>query len=112
MKNQKMKKIRNILMLLATLTVALLIAMPVFAADPITAITNFGNNLGKLISAAGTIVLLIGVVVIALGLASHDPSQKMTGGIVAAAGALLAFAPAVVSWFSGSVYLLPVCNLF
>lgn len=108
--NSKFSKITALITAVIVFISTNLIVYAADTTDPVKAVDNFGTNLGKLISACGGIALLIGVVIVALGIASHDPSQKMTGGVVVGAGALLAFAPAAVNWFTttGMIHLVGI----
>lgn len=86
------KSVIKFFMFLITLAVLLLFFSRIaFAAiDPVEAVNNMNDYIAMFFQALGVMAMLVGVFLLALGFFSHDPSQKITGGVALGAGALLA----------------------
>lgn len=77
------------------LTTALLMlsfATPVFADDPLAAISNLSTFIFSAIKAIGMILLGFGIVQIGLSLKSHDAQQRANGFLTFFGGIVIAFA--------------------
>lgn len=92
------KAIFKALLFMSTLCVCLFVFSNVaFAAiDPVDAVNNMNDYFALFIQAIGGMAILVGVLLLGIGMFTHDPSQKITGGIAIAAGALVAGATFVV----------------
>lgn len=100
-KEKTIKTIFKILLFIGTLaTIVLLVSniTALAAVDPVTAINNLKDYMASIFEAIGVIAVLFGVLILVLGLMSHDPTQRLTGIIAIAAGILLAGATAVVNY--------------
>lgn len=102
MKEPKMKKFANACRnVTVTSCVALALAMPVFAEEEGSDVTDILNNLVNLmfdiIRAIGIMGVIWGLFQLALSFSSHDPSQRLQGGVFLAAGLLLVFTKSVLT---------------
>lgn len=66
-------------------------------SDPLSVITNTSDYMFMVIKLIGTMMLGYGVMQLGLSFKSHDPSQKETGIMYIAGGAIIAFAKEVVN---------------
>ena len=82
---------RYILMLTAV-GVILAFATPVFADDPLSAISGLSDFIFSAIKAIGMILLGFGIVQIGLSLKSHDAQQRANGFLTFFGGIVIAFA--------------------
>ena len=100
-KNKKDKKIINFLIIIIAVIVFVLgFKSNVYAqsegGDPLAVISNTNEYLFKVLSYIGTFMLGYGVVQLGLSLKSHDPSQKDTGIMYIASGAMITFTKQIV----------------
>ena len=103
-KNKKDKKILKLLVIIIAVIVFLLgFKSNVYAqsdgggaGDPLSVISNTTDYLFKVLSYIGTFMLGYGVVQLGLSLKSHDPSQKDTGIMYIASGAMITFTKQIV----------------
>lgn len=65
--------------------------------DATSAVNNLRTFLETIISTAGAIVALYGVVQIGLSISSQDHTQRATGIFALVGGLLIAFAPSILS---------------
>ena len=77
---------------LMTVLLMLSFATPVFADDPLAAITGLSTFIFSAIKAIGMILLGFGIVQIGLSLKSHDASQRANGFLTFFGGVIIAFA--------------------
>ena len=74
------RKIKRIYLTAATVVAAVFVmALPVFADDPLTTINNLSDFVFSAIKAIGAILLGFGIVQIGLALKGHDASQRAQG---------------------------------
>lgn len=66
------------------------------AVDPVVGINNLKSVFISLVEAIGVIVIVIGVLFLGSSLASHDPTQRITGITVMAAGLIIGGASFIV----------------
>lgn len=80
------------------LTTFFVIHTVAFAAtiDPVVGINNLKSVFISIVEAIGVIVLIIGVLFLGSSFASHDPTQRITGLTVMAAGLIIAGASFIV----------------
>lgn len=87
------------------IVMTVIFTVPAYATggDPVAAVNNLSNFAATLISAAGGIIILFGVVQFGMGFMSHDPSQKSNGILILVGGIIIACAPAIVRMIQGSL---------
>lgn len=100
-RKQKERRKRFIQLFLFTsvlLTTFFVIHTVTFAAsiDPVVGINNLKSVFISIVEAIGIIVLIIGVLFLGSSFASHDPTQRITGLTVMAAGVIIAGASFIV----------------
>lgn len=77
---------------LTAVGVILAFATPVFADDPLSAISGLSDFIFSAIKAIGMILLGFGIVQIGLSLKSHDAQQRANGFLTFFGGIVIAFA--------------------
>ena len=77
---------------LTAVGVMLAFATPVFADDPLSAISGLSDFIFSAIKAIGMILLGFGIVQIGLSLKSHDAQQRANGFLTFFGGIVIAFA--------------------
>lgn len=100
-KNKEDKKILKLLIIITVIVLLLGFKSNVYAqsgggGDPLSVISNTTDYLFKVLSYIGTFMLGYGVVQLGLSLKSHDPSQKDTGIMYIASGAMITFTKQIV----------------
>lgn len=93
---EKQKKIKWIAGYLTIAVSVLCMTLPVSAQGAADAIHSFNDIIGEIVSAVGGLITLIGIIMLAASLSSHDTTQRVTGGLMLASGLLVAFAPTLV----------------
>ena len=91
MANQRKIK-RTYLTMATTAAMCMVMAMPAFAADPLTTINNLSTFVFSAIKAIGAILLGFGIVQIGLALKSHDAGQRAQGFMTFFGGVVIYFA--------------------
>ena len=93
LKLETQNKVKRLYLTAAT-TMALcaVLAMPAFAADPLTTINNLSDFVFSAIKAIGAILLGFGIVQIGLALKGHDASQRAQGFMTFFGGVVIYFA--------------------
>ena len=82
------RKIKRLYLVAAVFVMAL----PVFADDPLTTINNLSDFVFSAIKAIGAILLGFGIVQIGLALKGHDASQRAQGFMTFFGGVVIYFA--------------------
>lgn len=96
-KEQLMKRMIVAFLFFSSLLVFLFVANDVaFALDPISSLNKLKMFFIDFFKIIGVIVVLVGVAILAMGLSSHDSSQKIQGIITLGAGIMIACA----GWFA------------
>ena len=80
----------------AAIITMLMMAVPVFADDPLTTINNLSDFVFSAIRAIGVILLGWGVVQIGMSMQSHDPSQRTNGFLCFFGGMMIAMSKAIL----------------
>lgn len=83
---------RTYLTMATTAAMCMVMAMPTFAADPLTTINNLSTFVFSAIKAIGAILLGFGIVQIGLALKSHDAGQRAQGFMTFFGGVVIYFA--------------------
>lgn len=87
------KKIKRSYLTAATVAaMCMALALPAYAADPLTTINNLSNFVFSAIKAIGAILLGFGIVQIGLALKGHDAGQRAQGFMTFFGGVVIYFA--------------------
>lgn len=84
------RNLKKIYWTVATLVIGLLPTTALAAPDALTAIDNLKNLMLSILSGAGVIMVIWGIVQVAMGFKSQDGTQKSHGILFLAGGALIA----------------------
>lgn len=87
------KKVKKTYLVATTVAaMCMVMAMPAYAADPLTTINNLSDFVFSAIKAIGAILLGFGIVQIGLALKGHDASQRAQGFMTFFGGVVIYFA--------------------
>ena len=96
------RKIKRSYLTVATVAAAVIVmALPVYADDPLATINALSDFVFSAIKAIGAILLGFGIVQIGLSLKSHDPSQRANGFLTLAGGVIITFAKEILTLITG-----------
>lgn len=93
---KKQKKMKWIAVALTVAVCTLCMTLSVSADGATDAIHSFNDIVAEIVSAVGGLATLIGLVILAASISSHDTTQRVTGGLTLASGLIVAFAPMLV----------------
>lgn len=80
-----------------TLTLCAALAVPAYAADPLTIVNSLSDFIFNCIKAIGVIILGWGVVQVGMSIQSHDASQRTQGFLCLFGGLIIAFSKEILT---------------
>ena len=86
------RKIKRSYLTVATVAAVIVMALPVYADDPLATINALSDFVFSAIKAIGAILLGFGIVQIGLALKSHDAGQRAQGFMTFFGGVIIYFA--------------------
>ena len=96
------RKIKRSYLTVATVAAAVIVmALPVYADDPLATINALSDFVFSAIKAIGAILLGFGILQIGLALKSHDASQRANGILTVAGGIVITFTKEILTLITG-----------
>ena len=96
------RKIKRSYLTIATVAAAVIVmALPVYADDPLATINALSDFVFSAIKAIGAILLGFGILQVGLSLKSHDPSQRANGMLTVAGGIVITFTKEILNLITG-----------
>ena len=96
------RKIKRSYLTVATVAAAVIVmALPVYADDPLATINALSDFVFSAIKAIGAILLGFGILQVGLSLKSHDPSQRANGMLTVAGGIVITFTKEILTLITG-----------